>query len=153
MGRKVLYFDTDSVIYVEKKGETGLPLGGRIGEFTNVLQPVEHPKGSGIKKEIYCARFVSGGLKNYALEFCLRNDDGSIPEFAKREVVGFKTVIRGFSLGEETKKNLNFETLSRIVLDSAEWANASDEKKNGCVKRVRNLKHGLKKEQSYLNQV
>ena len=137
---------------MKKKGEAGLPLGGKIGEFTNELQPIEHPKGSGKMKEIYCARFVSEGPKNYALEFCLRNDDGSIPEFAKREVVGFKTVIRGFSLGEETKKNLNFETLCRIILDSAEWANASDEKKNGCVKRFQSLKHGLKKEQSYLNQ-
>ena len=33
----------------------GLPLGDRIGEFTNELQPVEHPKGSGEKK-----RFANG---------------------------------------------------------------------------------------------
>ena len=124
--RRVLYFDTDSVIYVKKKNESGLPLGVKIGEFTNEVEPMEHPKGSGVKKPVYCSRFVSGGPKNYALEFCLRNEDGSIPAFENREVVGFKTVIRGFSLGGDTQKILNFGTLSKIVLDSAEWANASD---------------------------
>ena len=54
---RVLYYDTDSVIYVHKPGEPDPPLGNYLGDLTDELD------GD------YITSFVSGGPKNYA--FCL----------------------------------------------------------------------------------
>ena len=51
---RVLYFDTDSVIYVSKDGEWERPTGSYLGELTDELE------GGHI------TTFVSGGPKNYA---------------------------------------------------------------------------------------
>ena len=50
---RVLYYDTDSVIYRWKPGQVKLPLGEFLGEFTGELggDPI--------------VEFVSGGAKNY----------------------------------------------------------------------------------------
>ena len=55
LDRKVLYYDTDSVIYVSSPGEYDSPLGDYLGELTNELGHGEH-----------IVEFVSGGPKNYA---------------------------------------------------------------------------------------
>ena len=51
LGRRVLYYDTDSIIYVCRPNEYDPPLGDYLGELTDKL-------GNG--------EFVSGGPKNYA---------------------------------------------------------------------------------------
>ena len=51
---RVLYYDTDSVIYVHKPGEPDPPLGNYLGDLTDELN------GD------YITSFVSGGPKNYA---------------------------------------------------------------------------------------
>ena len=56
LDRRVLYFDTDSVIYVSKDGEWEPPTGSYLGELTDELE------GGHIRT------FVSGGPKNYAYE-------------------------------------------------------------------------------------
>ena len=53
--RKVLYYYTDSVIYVSRPGEYDPALGDYLGELTNELGHGEH-----------IVEFVSGGPKNYA---------------------------------------------------------------------------------------
>ena len=53
--RNVLYYDTDSVIYLSKTGGNDVPLGDYLGEHTNELETGEH-----------IIEFVSGGPKNYA---------------------------------------------------------------------------------------
>lgn len=130
MGFQVLYFDTDSVIFTQKQGEAGLPLGDKLGELTNELEPVEV---EGVMRDVYCAAFVSGGPKNYAMQICLKNLDGTIPPFEEREIYTAKTVIRGFSLSEETKKVLNFDVMAKIVIDSAIWANADENEREDMV--------------------
>ena len=50
---RVLYYDTDSVIYRWKPGQVDLPLGEFLGEFTDEVS------GDPI------VEFVSGGAKNY----------------------------------------------------------------------------------------
>ena len=51
---RVLYYDTDSVIYVHKPGKPEPPLGNYLGDLTDELN------GD------YITSFVSGGPKNYA---------------------------------------------------------------------------------------
>src|SRR5271170_7216804 len=58
LGERVLYFDTDSVIYVTKPGQELLPTGSFLGELTDELE--EYGSGASIHE------FVSGGPKNYA---------------------------------------------------------------------------------------
>ena len=51
---RVLYYDTDSVIYVHEPGKPDPPLGNYLGDLTDELD------GD------YITTFVSGGPKNYA---------------------------------------------------------------------------------------
>ncbi|XP_053380065.1 uncharacterized protein LOC128548714 [Mercenaria mercenaria] len=55
LNRRVLYYDTDSVIYVSRPGQYDPPLGDYLGELTDELDGGE-----------YIVEFVSGGPKNYA---------------------------------------------------------------------------------------
>lgn len=124
LGPRVVYFDTDSVIYIKKKYQNRLPLGDKLGDLTDEIESVQF---EGETRQLYCSGFVSGGPKNYAMELCLRNRDGSIPPYTERQVHSFKTVIRGFSLSKEAQKILNFEKMCEIVFRSAAWANTTDE--------------------------
>ena len=54
LGDRVLYYDTDSVIYTWKPGQTEIPLGDYLGDMTNELDEWD-----------YIVEFVSGGAKNY----------------------------------------------------------------------------------------
>jgi len=60
LGDRVLYFDTDSVIYLSDLNteQYEVPVGWHLGEMTNEL------KDYGIYS--YVSEFVSGGPKNYA---------------------------------------------------------------------------------------
>jgi len=49
LGERVLYFDTDSVIYLEQEGQPNPVLGDYLGEFTSELDPDD-----------YIEEFVSG---------------------------------------------------------------------------------------------
>ena len=92
LGERVLYFDTDSVIYPEE--EPGRPsplLGDYLGEFTSVLEDDD-----------YIEEFVSGGPKNYGYK-------------TKKGKVECK--VRGFRLNSEGKTQLNYDVMRQNVLD------------------------------------
>ena len=55
LGRRVCYYDTDSIIYTVKEGEWEQSLGDHLGEFTNDLDGND-----------WIVVFVSAGPKNYA---------------------------------------------------------------------------------------
>lgn len=58
LGKRVLYYDTDSIIYIENldRPEEPLPvLGDYLGDFTNELKP----------QTDYIVEFASAGPKNY----------------------------------------------------------------------------------------
>ncbi|KAG5862287.1 hypothetical protein JTB14_015426 [Gonioctena quinquepunctata] len=55
---RVLYYDTDSVIYVSEPGEFDIPTGEFVGDMTNELEKKGHHS--------YITEFVSGGPKNYS---------------------------------------------------------------------------------------
>ncbi|XP_071105264.1 uncharacterized protein [Haliotis cracherodii] len=66
VGRRVLYFDTDSVIYIHRPHDANPEPGHSLGEFTDELD------GNTIKT------FVSGGPKNYGYELMNPRPDGTM---------------------------------------------------------------------------
>jgi hypothetical protein len=90
--RRVLYFDTDSIIFVSNSDSEYKPQIGRdLGMFKDVLN------GNGSK---WIVEFVSGGCKNYGYE----ENDGNK-----------KCVIKGFSINNVVKLILNFEAIKNIT--------------------------------------
>ena len=93
LGRRVLYLDTDSVVYEydERNLREYTPdMGDHLGQWTDEL-----------KKDQFISRFVSSGPKSYAY---LTNDEERT------------TKLKGFTLNHEATKLLNFESICRLVL-------------------------------------
>jgi hypothetical protein len=91
LNRRVLYYDTDSVIFVSKPGEYDPPLGDFLGELTDELDRGEH-----------IIKFVSGGPNNYAY----RTNTGK--ETCK---------VRGSTLNYTSSKLINFNSVRTLVTD------------------------------------
>jgi len=91
LGERVLYYDTDSVIYLEEPGQPSPVLGDYLGEFTTELD-----------NDDYIVEFVSGGPKNYGYK-------------TKKGHVECK--VRGFRLNSEGKTQLNYSVMRQNVLD------------------------------------
>lgn len=88
LGERVIYFDTDSVIFLSHSGDLDPPTEAYLGDLTDEL--------SGD----YIAEFVSGGPKNYAY----RTSGGK-----------YVCKIKGFNLNFSNSKSLNFETVKEMV--------------------------------------
>ena len=88
LDRRVLYFDTDSVIYVSKDGEWEPPTGSYLGELTDELE------GGHI------TTFVSGGPKNYAYE---TNTSKTVCK------------VRGITLNYKTVQKVNFNVMCDMI--------------------------------------
>ena len=88
---RVLYFDTDSVIYTKKPAESSIPTGNYLSEFTNELEEGDH-----------ITEFVAAGPKNYAYETFQGNHCCK---------------VRGFTLNARGQKILNFNSIKNLVLD------------------------------------
>ena len=113
---KALYCDTDSVIYVQPKGEPPLiETGDNLGAMTSELKPDE-----------YIAEFVGAGPKNYA--YRTRN-----PATGEGKTV---CKIRGITLNYNASQLVNFDTIKEIILkgDEEETVTVHTEKK---IKRKR----------------
>ena len=92
MQQRVLYFDTDSVIYSQESGQSELPIGDFLGDLTNEVDPGDH-----------IVDFTSGGPKNYGY----RTANGKV-----------ECKVRGFSLGSvRGHAQLNYDLLRRNVLE------------------------------------
>ena len=85
---RVLYYDTDSVVYVHEPGKPDPPLGDYLGDLTDEL------KGG------YITTFLSGGPKNYGY---VTNTGEAILK------------IRGISLTYDATKILNIGTMRDLV--------------------------------------
>ena len=99
LGERVLYYNTDSIIYWTDEGQTNPALGNYLGDFTNEIKPV---KIDGIVHEDYIVEFVSGGPKNYG--YTTKN--GKV-----------ECKVRGFRLNSEGKTQLNYNVMRQNVLD------------------------------------
>ena len=91
LGDRVLYYDTDSVIYLEEPGQPRPDLGNYLGDFTSELDDDD-----------YIVEFVSGGPKNYGY----KTNKGHA-----------KCKVRGFRLNSEGKSQLNYNVMRQNVLD------------------------------------
>ncbi|XP_062597068.1 uncharacterized protein LOC134258520 [Saccostrea cucullata] len=97
LDQRVLYFDTDSVIFVSRPGDAEPQVGSFLGQLTSELKPGE-----------YINEFVSGGPKNYAY----RTSSGT--EVCK---------IRGFSLNHANARVLNFRSMIEMVVRPRDMSN------------------------------
>ena len=86
---RVLYYDTDSVIYVHEPGKPDPPLGNYLGDLTDELDAGD-----------YITTFISGGPKNYAY---ITNNGKS------------ETKIRGITLDYAATKKLNLDVMRHLV--------------------------------------
>ena len=85
---RVLYYDTDSVIFLSKPGDPEPPLGPYLGELTNEL------------KDGHITTFISGGPKNY----CYKTSSNKI-----------ETKIRGITLNCTARQKVNFDVIRALV--------------------------------------
>lgn len=93
LGKRVLYHDTDSIVYMYDPREYNIPFGDILGEWSeeDISIPTKH---GGIKK------FIALGPKTYAIK-CF---DGT--ELVK---------AKGISLSLATEQQVNFAVMDRIV--------------------------------------
>ena len=90
LGERVLYYDTDSVIYRQVPGQPTIPIGDFLGEMTDELEGGDH-----------IVEFVSGGAKNY----------GYKTEQGKEECK-----VRGFTLNVGGRASLNYQVMKANIL-------------------------------------
>ena len=86
---RVLYYDTDSVIYVHQPDKPDPPLGDYLGDLTDELDAGD-----------YITTFISGGPKNYAY---VTNNGKS------------ETKIRGITLDYAATKKINLDVMRHLV--------------------------------------
>ena len=113
LGDRVLYYDTDSVIYTWKPGQTEIPLGDYLGDMTNELDEGD-----------YIVEFVSGGAKNYGYA-------------TKHGKIVCK--VRGFSLNVRGAKQLNYQVMKQNILE--EILDPQDKRKDTVIVNSRHFKH------------
>ena len=89
--QRVLYFDTDSVIYSWKPGEPDIPLGDYLGDMTDELEDNDH-----------IVDFTSAGPKNYGYK-------------TKNGKVCCK--VRGFTLNVRGSRQLNYDVMRQNLID------------------------------------
>lgn len=91
LGTDVLYYDTDSVIYVSNE-KNDPPLGDYLGQFTDELPPNDH-----------IVEFVSAGPKNYGYRL---NSDKTVVK------------VRGFTLNYKNGQTINLESMKTLVVEN-----------------------------------
>ena len=99
MNRKILYFDTDSIIF-SCQGEEDLkklPIGEWLGFLVNELEGSEKSGKGGI------VEFISAGPKNYAYRTASGKEECK---------------VRGFTLNWANSKLINFDAVKSIVCGS-----------------------------------
>ena len=91
LGERVLYYDTDSIIFLQDEGQPNPVLGDYLGDFTSELDPDD-----------YITEFVSAGPKNYGYQTHKGHAECK---------------VRGFRLNSEGKSQLNYNVMRQNVLD------------------------------------
>jgi len=89
---QVLYFDTDSIIYVKKNNKYFPPIGNNLGDLTNELA-----------EDDFIEEFISAGPKNYGY----RTKSGRS-----------SCTVKGFRLDANTSLLINFDSIKNLVFNS-----------------------------------
>lgn len=103
LGRQVVYYDTDSVLYSWREGQPLVPTGDFLGDMTDEL--AEYGPGS------FIAEFVSGGPKTYGYVVYTTKDNSTRPHLS------FVCKIKGLTLNLKAGRILNFHTMKQMVLE------------------------------------
>ena len=88
---RVLYYDTDSIIFLQDEDQANPVLGDYLGDFTSELD-----------NDDFIVEFVSAGPKNYGYQTKLGH---------------VECKVRGFRLNSEGKSQLNYNVMRQNVLD------------------------------------
>ena len=91
LGNRILYFDTDSIVYTAREGQWEPSLGDYLGELTDELSEGD-----------FITEFVRGGPKNY-----------TFTTHKNKQVCK----VRGFSLNYANSQEVNFETVKAMIVD------------------------------------
>ncbi|KAG5862844.1 hypothetical protein JTB14_020294 [Gonioctena quinquepunctata] len=99
---RVLYYDTDSVIYISRDGEWDVPTGDFLGEMRDELD--SYGTGS------YITEFVSGSPKNYAYTVYspTKNEYNQVCK------------VKGFMLNYQASQLVNFDSMKSMILNTEE---------------------------------
>lgn len=98
LGERLLYCDTDSIVFTVRPGEWEPPLGDYLGDLTD-----ETPNNS-------ITHFVTGGPKNYAFKLA-RPDKKGQTSICK---------VRGITLNFKNSLDINFDTVQNMVTNRAD---------------------------------
>ena len=104
LGNLVLYFDTDSIVYIARPGGKKIQTGDMLGELTDELDG-----------EVIKGTFASGGPKNYSF---LYGDDNKS-----------KCTIKGFRLNYENEQVLNHQSMIQVIKNEVKELVTVDENK------------------------
>lgn len=91
LGDRVLYHDTDSIVFIDRPGCYKPSLGKYLGDFTDEINP---------KDGNHIVEFVSAGPKNY----------GYVLDTGKTTLH-----VKGFSMSYSAGLAVNFETMKEMV--------------------------------------
>lgn len=97
--KRVLYYDTDSIIYISKPGELEVPLGPYLGQMTDELE--EYGEGS------FIVQFVSTGPKTYGYKVYS----------PKSGVYNTVCKCKGITLNYKNQKKIDFDVLKQMVIN------------------------------------
>jgi hypothetical protein len=131
LNTRILYFDTDSIIFTEKSGEQSPELGDYLGDLTDEL--CEYGAGS------FISEFVSGGPKNYA--FCVTTPGSPLTHYSCK--------VKGFTLNSKNSEKINFSTIKEMVLklmgdpDDTHGDDISDDDNVIVTEEMKIRRHGL----------
>ena len=98
IGKRVLYYDTDSIIFSAKPNEFTPDTGNFLGDLTDEIT-TKHEPNARINK------FLSCGPKNYCLEIYYPNSNET----------EYMIKVKGFSLNFNTKEIINFNSMKEII--------------------------------------
>ncbi|KAK4874279.1 hypothetical protein RN001_013639 [Aquatica leii] len=111
LGRNVLYYDTDSIIFIHKEGDWKPASGEFLGMMKDELE--EYGSGS------YIDEFVSGGPKNYSFKIYTPTTDT------------YNTVckVKGITLNYKNSKVINFEKIREMVCENGATVHVNTDRK------------------------
>lgn len=119
----VLYFDTDSIIFIERSDTPKIKTGDFLGDLTDEL--AEYGPNA------YIDTFVSGGPKNYAFKVKVGNNENDVTVCK----------VKGIRLNYMNSKSVNFETIKQLLFSYVEDVTDQSNKielRNQMILRERN---------------
>jgi hypothetical protein len=98
LNNRVLYFDTDSIIFKCKHNEWKPETGIFLGQLTNELPTNKDPN-------VFISKFASCGPKNYSYELT----------FPSTNTVEYVCKVKGLTLNFSTLNTVNFQTMKLLI--------------------------------------